>query len=158
MKVARAAIPVFVTMHMLFISALIGDAEAQSVSVKTTDYPLVDYEDSNGASADEAIAAGVVDEYDTKSFKIKILSKKKSFYTDSRGARLWCKERRNATICAASFPADGTACTTTYTYSFGIIIKKKRLVAVFEELFSCPDGSYIYFRHSGTTRFTIKRR
>ena len=132
--------------------------QAQTVKVKTTSYPLTYYEDSNGASAEEAVAAGVVDAYDTKSFQVKILSRKKSAYSDSRGARLPCKERPTVTICSASFPVDNSDCTTKYTYSFRVNGKKRLVAASFEELFSCGDGSYIYSQHTRITSFSVKKK
>jgi hypothetical protein len=119
---------------------------------------LVDYEDSNYASPEEAIASGVVDAYDTKSFKIKLLSRRKSAYSDSRGARLSCKERPTVTICSASFPVENTPCTTKLTYSFRVNVKRRLVAASFEELLSCSDGTFLYSQHAGISRYSIGRR
>jgi hypothetical protein len=132
--------------------------QAQTLTARTQSYPLTDYEDSNYALPEEAIAAGVVDAYDTKSFRIKLLSKSKSTYSDSRGARLPCKERPTVTICSASFPVENTNCITKLTYIFRVNVRKRLIAASFEELFSCEDGIFLYSQHSGVSTFSVKRR
>ena len=149
------------TVSGLFIFfALLGlsrDVQAQTIVVGRASYPLTYYEDSNGGSAEDAILADVVDEYDTKSYKIKLLSRTKSTYTDSRGARFSCKERPTFTRCSATFPVDGTDCVTKYTNVFRVNFSRRQVLAVFEELFACEDGSYILSQHSGIMKFSVRR-
>jgi hypothetical protein len=132
-------------------------SHAQTATVGTASYPITYYEDSSGGSADEAIAADVVSEFDTKSFKIKVLSRTKSVYTDSKGARFNCRERPTSTRCSATFPKEGTNCITRYTYTFRFNFRRRLVFSVFEELFSCSDGIYILSQHTGTSRFSVRR-
>lgn len=134
------------------------DVQAQTLLARNTSYPLTGYEDSVGGTVEAAIAAGVVDAYDTKSFRVKLLSKRKSVYSDSRGARFPCKERPKVTSCAASFPVEGSDCLTKYRYLFRVNPKKKRVAALFQELLVCEDGGYIYSQHSGIARYTVRKR
>ena len=132
---------------------------AQTATVRTTSYPLTYYEDSNGGSAEEAIAADVVSEFETKSYKIKVISakKKRSVYTDSLGARLNCRETPRSTRCSATFPQEGTGCSTKYTYTFSFNFRNRKVFSIFEELFSCADGAYILSQHTGISRFSLRR-
>jgi hypothetical protein len=141
-----------------FLGGAVSDTQAQSIAVRKMSYPLSYYEDSNGGSAEEALDAGIIDAYDTKSFKIKIVSRNRFVYSDSKGARFSCRDSRTATTCSATFPVEGSDCTDKFTYSFVFNARRKRVAAIFEQLFACGDGGFIFTRHSGIAPYSVRGR
>jgi hypothetical protein len=146
---------------LLFLFAKLQVAHGQTLMVGTASYPLVYYEDEAGTSAAEAVLEGFADEYQTKSYRIKVTSRTRSVYSDSQGARFPCRETKTRTICRASFketvPETGTECTSDYNYTFRLNTRRRQVLADFDKFYSCEDGLYVLFRHSGVARYRVSR-
>lgn len=131
------------------------DAFGQTISVGKRNYPIVDYYDNEANTLDDVLAAGTIEPNDYKSFKLKVLSKRRLRYTDSYGTRINCADNPTYARCIDKYYGEDYVVTSTFTFRFNP--RKKLVSCVFEYYYEFNDGSYSYSNYSGISRYSVSR-
>jgi hypothetical protein len=130
--------------------------EAQTFVAPSQEYALSFYMDSEGVAADSAVSDLGVPSRDSRSFRIRVHSKKRAVYADSWGSRLICSVVSGSIRCEerASFVDDavGVQCTISVLYLFSGSRRGGSWNALFREYMQCEDGWYRSLEYSGRAR------
>lgn len=135
-------------------------ASAATAVAAAQNYFMIYYQDSYYNDASYAVSDLSIPSFITLSYKIKNLTKTRSFYTDSLGNRFNCIEKKTYTKCSYKEnyvdSGDGTNCIAKYDYYF-TVRKKNRIDAIFSEWYQCDDGWYRNIQYGGRTPYKVKR-
>jgi hypothetical protein len=154
--------PLFCWLPTLFLTVLMLlplDVAAQTLIVGPAEYYLSHYEDSAGNVTENAYAIGVPDVV-ARSFRIKLISRKRSVYSDSDGRRYSCAEYPKYTACGGTiaFTVDDGLTQCEGTAGFFFTIKKRNTVdAIFQDEIYCDDGTFIRIQYVGRAPARVSR-
>jgi hypothetical protein len=136
-----------------------AQSNAQTLIAGAAEYYLTYYEDSAGNVTDTAYAIGVPEVIE-RAYRVKLVSRKRSVYTDSDGRRYSCTEYPRYTACGNTItftPDDGvTECEGTASFFF--TMKSRNTVdAIFQDEIYCDDGAFIKIQYVGRAPARIIR-
>ena len=143
----------FALLPLLFLAVR---GEAQTFLAQSQQYPLSFYTDSDGYRASSAVSELGVPAEDSRSFRIRVYSKRRAVYADSWGSRLPCSIAAGSIRCTeqASFNDEltGMQCTISVAYAISGSRRGGFWHVLFKEDTQCVDGWYRSLEYSGRVR------